>query len=58
MQNYDLALVLVQLALPRAAGVITIESCLDVNAFRGNQINFPYTDMKPVPFLPTAMSTA
>jgi hypothetical protein len=42
MQNYDLALVLVQLALPRAAGVITIESCLDVTPSVATQINFPY----------------
>ena len=42
MQNYDLALVLVQLAVPKAAGVITIESCSDVVPTVATQIMFPY----------------
>ena len=42
MQNFDLALVLVQLATPKAAGVLTIESCLDVTPSVATQIMFPY----------------
>ena len=42
MKNYDLALVLVQLAVPKAAGVLTIESCLDVTPSVATAIDFPY----------------
>ena len=42
MKNFDLALILVQLALPKAAGVITIESCLDVTPSVATAIMFPY----------------
>ena len=42
MTNHDHALVLVQLAVPKAAGVLTIESCLDVTPSVATAIMFPY----------------
>ena len=42
MENFDQALVLVHFALPKAAAVITIESCLDVIPSVATQIMFPY----------------
>jgi hypothetical protein len=42
MQTHNHAIVLVQLAVPKAAGVITIESCSDVVPTVATQINFPY----------------
>ena len=42
MQNYAQALVIVSFGVPRAAGVITVESCLDVTPSVATQIMFPY----------------
>lgn len=42
MANFDLALVLINFGVPRAAGVITIESCLDETPSVATAIMFPY----------------
>lgn len=42
MQNFDQALIVVSFGVPRAAGVITVESCLDVTPSVATAIMFPY----------------
>ena len=42
MQNFDQALIFVQLALPKVAGVITVNSCLDITPTVSTAIMFPY----------------
>lgn len=42
MQNFNTALIVVNLGTPRAAGVITVESCLDGVPSVATQIMFPY----------------
>jgi hypothetical protein len=42
MENFDQALIVVSFGVPRAAAVITVESCLDVTPSVATQIMFPY----------------
>jgi len=42
MRNFNTALIIVSFGVPRAAGVITVESCDDIVPTTATQIMFPY----------------
>lgn len=42
MENFDMALIIIGLSSPIAAGVITVASCLDVTPSLETKIMFPY----------------
>ena len=42
MENFNQALILIGLSSPLAAGVITVESCLDITPSVATKIMFPY----------------
>lgn len=42
MRNFNTALIIISFGVPRAAGVITVESCDDIVPTTATQIMFPY----------------